>query len=113
VHSALRDWPRPDQLRGNVLLRTRLVTNRAGRHADDDKLVAALQGLIKETCESMRGARREGKFYRALYYGYLKPAPTQERAAEAMDVPFSTYRRHLKSGIRTVADLLWKREIGG
>lgn len=113
VHAALRDWQRPDQLAANVLLRTRLVTNRAGREATDENRVAALQSLIKEACESLRGARREGKFYRALYYGYLKPAATQERAAEAMDVPFSTYRRHLKSGVRTVADLLWKREIGG
>lgn len=113
VHTALRDWQRPHQLSTNVLLRTRLVTNRAGHDATDENRVAALQSLIKETCESMRGARREGKFYRALYYGYLEPAPTQERAAEAMDVPFSTYRRHLKFGVRTVADLLWKREIGG
>jgi hypothetical protein len=113
VHLALRNWQRPDELRTNVLLRTRLVVNRAGRDATDETRVAALQALIKEVCDSMRGARREGKFYRALYYGYLKPAATQERAAEAMDVPFSTYRRHLKSGVRTVADLLWKREIGG
>ncbi len=113
VRDALRDWHRPDALRKNPLLRTRLIVNRAGRSASNAERVVALQSLIREACETMRGARREGKFLRALYHGYIKPAPTQERAAEAMDVPFSTYRRHLKSGINTVADFLWKREIEG
>jgi hypothetical protein len=35
---------------------------------------------------------------------------TQEAAAEALDFPFSTYRRHLS--IALVTDLLWSREIG-
>ncbi len=113
VRDALRDWHRPDDLRRNPLLRTRLVVNRAGRSASDDERVTALQSLIREACETMRGAKREGKFLRALYHSYIKPAPTQERAAEAMNVPFSTYRRHLKSGLDSVADYLWKREIGG
>lgn len=113
VREALRDWHKPQDLRKNPLLRTRLVVNRAGRNSSDEERVAALQSLIREACESMRNARREGKFLRALYHGYIKPAPTQERAAEAMGVPFSTYRRHLKSGLDFVADFLWKREIGG
>lgn len=112
VQDALRDWHRPDALRTNPLLRTRLVTTQAGRGAHDDARVASLQSLISEACESLREGRREGKFYRALYHGYLHPAPTQERAAEAMDVPFSTYRRHLKEGVSLVANLLWKRELG-
>lgn len=113
VRNALRDWHRPHDLRKNRLLRTRVVVNRAGRNAGIEERVTALQSLIREACESMRGAKREGKFLRALYHGYIKPAPTQERAAEAMDVPFSTYRRYLKSGLDSVADFLWKREIGG
>ena len=113
VRNALRDWHRPDDLRQNPLLRTRFIVNRAGRNASEEERVAALQSAIREACETMRGARREGKFLRALYHCYIKPAPTQERAAEAMNVPFSTYRRHLKSGINAVADFLWKREIGG
>jgi hypothetical protein len=29
-----------------------------------------------------------------------------------MDVPFSTFRRHLKSGVSRVCELLWQQEIG-
>jgi hypothetical protein len=30
-----------------------------------------------------------------------------------LDLPFSTFRRHLKAGITQVTDMLWQREIGG
>jgi hypothetical protein len=56
---------------------------------------------------------RGAKLYRALYHTYLQPAPTQEQAAELLDVPFSTYRRHLKMGVERVAELLWQQEIAG
>ena len=52
------------------------------------------------------------KFYRALYHTYLQPAATQEQAAEVLDLPFSTYRRHLRSGIEELTGRLWLREIG-
>jgi len=48
-----------------------------------------------------------------LYHTCLHPAPTQEQAAELLDLPFSTYRRHLKTAIERVNDVLWQREIGG
>ena len=38
--------------------------------------------------------------------------PTQEQAAELLDLPFSTYRRHLKAGLDQITDYLWGREIG-
>jgi hypothetical protein len=52
------------------------------------------------------------KFYRAVYHTYLQPAVTQEQAAEVLDLPFSTYRRHLRSGIEELTARLWAREIG-
>jgi hypothetical protein len=112
LRAALRDWHNPQELRANPLLRTRLVVNRAGRNAGNEERVAALQSLIREAIDSLRGAKREGRFFQALYHGYLQQVPTQERAAEAMDVPLSTYRRHLKAGINAVFELLWYRETG-
>jgi len=41
-----------------------------------------------------------------------QPAATQELAAELLDLPFSTYRRHLKEGIENLVDTLWSRELG-
>ncbi|HEY5574249.1 MAG TPA: hypothetical protein VIK64_14605, partial [Anaerolineales bacterium] len=55
---------------------------------------------------------RSEKYYRALERTYFHPAPTQEAAAELLDLPFSTYRRHLKAGIEHVIDALWQQEIG-
>jgi hypothetical protein len=33
-------------------------------------------------------------------------------AAELLNLPFSTYRRHLKEGIENVVETLWKGELG-
>jgi hypothetical protein len=51
------------------------------------------------------------KLYRALYHTYLQPAATQELAAELLDLPFSTYRRHLKASIERLTALLWQQEL--
>lgn len=112
VHQALRGMTRPGTLRNNPLLRSRLVVERTGVNASDPERIASLQALITEVCETLQASPRDSKFYRALYHTYLHPAPTQEEAADLMDVPFSTFRRHLKSGIAQVTDLLWQREVG-
>ncbi len=112
VRDALRSFHRPDALRANPLLRSRMVAERTGSGADDGAGVAALQNLLEEAAESLEASPREAKCYRALYRTYLNPAPNQERAAELLGLPFSTYRRHLKGGITRVAEILWQKEIG-
>ena len=44
---------------------------------------------------------------------YLRPAPTQEAAAELLGLPFSTYRRHLSQGVGRIVAWLWDRELYG
>lgn len=112
LHDALRDLARPHRLRENPLLSSRMVLERAGTNASAEERLGALQNLIREAVEKPQVSPREAKLYRAVQYTYLKPAMTQEQAAEALDVPFSTYRRHLKAGMIRVADELWQREIG-
>jgi hypothetical protein len=51
--------------------------------------------------------------YHALHHTYFEPAPTQETAAELLDLPFSTYRYHLTNGIRRITEWLWQRELYG
>jgi hypothetical protein len=51
--------------------------------------------------------------YRAIHRTYLEPAATQELAAESLDVPFSSYRRHLTAGIASITAWLWQRELHG
>jgi hypothetical protein len=44
---------------------------------------------------------------------FLRPAPTQERAAELLGLPFSTYRRHRNRGVERIVAWLWQRELYG
>jgi hypothetical protein len=113
VHDALRCLSRPDGLRTNPLLRSRFVVERAGSGAGAQERATVLQSLALEAAERLRESDRDAKLYRALDRTYLHPAPTQERAAELLDVPFSTYRRHLKTAIESVTEHLWSLEIGG
>ncbi len=112
LHDALHDFSRPHRLRENPLLRSRIVVERAGAYASNDERMSALQALLREAVEMPQVSPREAKLYRAVQYTYLKPSMTQEQAAEALDVPFSTYRRHLKAGMIRVVDFLWQKEIG-
>ncbi len=89
------------------------MLDRAGRTAEARQRAAALQALIKSTAEALQASPRDAKLYRAVYHTYLQPAPTQEQAAELLDLPFSTYRRHLKSGMQRLAEISWQQEIGG
>jgi hypothetical protein len=43
---------------------------------------------------------------------FLRPAPSQEAAAEVLGLPFSTYRRHLGRAVERVVDLSWAVETG-
>lgn len=113
VRDALRDISRPDGLRENPLLRSRLVTEQVGATAGTPERRVALRALVREAAESLQSAPRDAKLYRALYHTYLNPAPTQEASAELLDLPFSTYRRHLSAGVTRAAEILWARDIGG
>jgi hypothetical protein len=112
VRDALRNFHRFGELRTNPLLRSRMVVERAGTDADDSAGIDALRNLLQEAAESLQASPREAKGYRALHRTYLEPAPSQERAAELLGLPFSTYRRHLKGGVTRVVEILWQKEIG-
>jgi hypothetical protein len=112
VRDALRNFSRLDALGNNPLLRSRVVVEKVIAKVSTAERIAALRNLIKEVAESFQSTPRDDKLYRALYRTYLHPTPTQEQAAELLDLPFSTYRRHLKTGVMRVADILWQREIG-
>jgi hypothetical protein len=112
VQSALRDYTRPEVMHSNPLLRSRLVIERVGINGTESERINALRTLVREAAESLQSAPRQAKFYRPIYHTYFQPATTQEQASELLDLPFSTYRRHLKSGVARVTEILWAREIG-
>lgn len=113
VRQALQEYVRPDALRSSPLLRSRLVAERTSPTATPAERVAALQSAIREAATALQASPRDLKAYRALHHTYLQPATTQEQAAELLDLPFSTYRRHLKSGVGQLIELLWLQETEG
>jgi len=73
----------------------------------------ATKPMLKEAAEELRASPQDAKCYRALYHTYVHPAPSQERAAELLDWPFSTFRRHLSAGVDRFTAMLWRQEIEG
>jgi hypothetical protein len=112
VRGALRNLTRPAALGNSPLLRSRLVVERAGRDAGKGERIAVLQAAIREAAELLKQSPREERFYRALQHAYISPAATQERAAELLDLPFSTFRRYLQTAIVRVTRTLWEWETG-
>jgi predicted ATPase len=109
----LRNFSRPYELRDNPLLRLRLVAQQAGAGANPARRATALLSLVTDALEVLRNSHQGMKLYRAVYHTYIQPALTQEQASELLDVPFSTYRRHLKEGIAGIAEILWQWEMEG
>ncbi|MGB7519697.1 MAG: NACHT domain-containing protein [Spirulinaceae cyanobacterium] len=111
VWNALRCFTSPNDLNNNPLLQSQLVRREAIPEAEEAEYIAILQSLVKDAAMSLLSSPRQAKYYRALDHTYFDPAPSQEKAAELLDIPFSTFRRHLKNGVRKVADVLWQQEI--
>jgi hypothetical protein len=102
----LQSLHRPDQLAANPLIGSAL----AGGPIDPstDRLRATI-----ETAVAHLGNQPKGDQLRAvLHRTYLRAAPTQEAAAEVLDLPLSTYRRYLAKALEQLTDLLWTVEIG-
>ena len=110
VRQALRHLRRPDLLARNPLLQTRLVRDRAGAQEPG---AATLETLLNAAVETLREHPRDDKLWRAVERTYVRPAATQERAAAALGLPFSTFRRHLTQGVDRVVAWLWDREVYG
>lgn len=110
VHDALRDYARPHKLRDSPLLQSRLVRDGLASGADAVDRAERLRQLLAEAAAPLAESPREVPYFRALDAAYLDPAPTQALAAERIDVPFSTFRRHLGRGVDHVTEELWRRE---
>jgi hypothetical protein len=117
VKTALQTLNRPDQLATNPLTGSALAAPISGGPLTT-AAVAIRTGSeqLRVTIEAAvvcLGNEPKGDQLRAvLHRTYLRPAPTQEAAAEVLDLPLSTYRRHLAKAVEQLTDLLWTVEIG-
>jgi hypothetical protein len=110
VKQALRTLYRPQELMRNPLLASSMVQSELRQHPDSrpDEI---LRGLIFEAARVLKSDPRADHLYRVLVRSFLRPAPTQEKAAELLDLPFSTYRRHRDRGTEAITNWLWDRDI--
>ncbi|MER7430443.1 hypothetical protein ABT362_47400, partial [Nonomuraea rubra] len=108
VRKALRQLPRPGALATSPLARTRLIADQAPQDPG-----TALSDLLRQAIDDLREDPRSAKLHRALSITFLHGTPTQELAAEQLGLPFTTYRRHLTTGIERICTDLWHRELHG
>jgi hypothetical protein len=110
VRQGFKDLRRPDLLARNPLLRTRLVADRLREPASG---AAVLEAVLREAAMTLARHPRDDRLLRAVDRTYLRPAATQEAAAAALGLPFSTYRRHLTQGMTRIVSALWDQEVYG
>jgi hypothetical protein len=109
VKDALRGLGRAEGLRDSPLLDSGLVPGGLG----DSERAAALREAITDAAAELEASPRDRRAFRALHHTYLRPAATQQAAADLLDLPMSTFRRHLAEGIERLTDLLWQRARPG
>jgi hypothetical protein len=108
VRGTLRSWQRPDVLADSRMAHSRMVAELGAGDA-----VANLRRIFSAALETLRGDPRQTKFHRVLMATFFDGVPTQEAAAERLDLPYSTYRRHLARGLDGLCAMLWKAETHG
>lgn len=106
VRQLLKDLHDPVRLRVNPL---------TGSHLVDGGLdpVPVLQQRVRRAIEALGHGARLQVAARVLDRTFVRPASTQEKAAELLGLPFSTYRRHLAAGMEQLEALLWDWELHG
>ncbi|SNY64739.1 ATP-binding protein [Paractinoplanes atraurantiacus] len=73
---------------------------------------AAVRAAVARAVDALGEEPRGERLRAVLYRTYLKPAASQEAAAEALGLPFSTYRRHLAKAVEALTERLWRAETG-
>jgi hypothetical protein len=109
VRQALKEARRPDLLADNPLLRSRCLRDQS----EQAPTPAQLQALLQAGAAVLAASPKTRKLHRVLWHTYFEPAPTQEAAAELLDLPFSTYRYQLGKAVEQLTGWLWQRELYG
>jgi TolB-like protein len=106
VKDALRHYTRTDLLLGSPLLETQIASGHGSETAD----VTNLQKVLAKAAEAIFGNERDQKLLHVLELTYFRPALKQQAVAERLGLSFSTYRRHLTSGVERLTEWLWRQE---
>jgi hypothetical protein len=87
-----------------------MVQNRL-RAEPDARADQVLRDLLFRAAQALRSDPRAEARYRVIDRTFLRPAPSQEKAAELLDLPFSTYRRYRDRGLEVITEWLWELDI--
>ncbi len=109
IRNALRVLHDPARLSQSPLLDLPLVSLCCGPHAQRAERVRALAALLRDEIAALNGASRGNELHGVLELAYVEPARSQERAAEALGLSFSTYRRRLSDATDRLVESLWLR----
>ncbi len=112
VKDALRHQADAHALGRNPLLNSQLVRGDLGSSASTEARIDRLRSCLDRACAALADAAGHDKHARAVVSAYGRGAPSQEAAADALGVPLSSFRRHLKRGVELVVERLWEEEIG-
>ena len=111
VKAALRHLGRASGLRASPLLYAPLVSARVPANAEAETREAELRARIQAAAARLEALPRERRGFRALHHTYLQPAGTQAAAADLLDLPMTTYRRHLATGVARLTELLRQEDL--
>ncbi|MCG6494265.1 ATP-binding protein [Kitasatospora sp. A2-31] len=106
VREALAHWRDPGAFAACSLLRARLA-------ADFEEPAEELRGLLRRAVDELGRDPRGVRARDAVTAGYFSGAPTQEAAARRLNLPYGTYRRHLRQGLDLLCEALWEQELHG
>ena len=112
IKEALRSYSKPQKLKSNPLLQSRIVVDHLVDDYSIEKRIEKLKQLVDDCLEKLKGDPKALKGFRAIEKTYIRPAQSQEIAAELLQLPYSTFRRHLNSGVEELSEILWEMEIG-
>ena len=110
VKQALRDLHRPSALLHSPLLATGVVRARR-RVRPELRPDRILRSLLTDAAQVLNADPRSQHLYRVLDRTYLRPAASQEKAAELLDLPFTTYRRYRDRAVAGIGDWLWELDV--
>ncbi|MCW5908066.1 MAG: AAA family ATPase [Chitinophagales bacterium] len=108
VYSALKDYHHEHKLENNPLLHSKFMRNGSAEDKTDN--VVRLKEKLDEALKKLEDSPRYDRLHRLLYRTFINPVGSQEQTAEFLQLPFSTYRRHLKKAVTLVFEHLWKQE---
>ena len=109
VRQALRDFHRPNCLRNNPLLASRIVIAVLEREPTTPP-AQALREILRAHCERLGENVKFSRLKHVLIHTYLAPLRSQQAVAEALHLSWSTYRRYLAEATQLLAVALWESE---